>query len=101
MSSNLGSIFYSSVQILPSYDVAASGPGNLSVAGNTLLAGAATSVQGTLGVVGAATLGSTLNVSGTSTFAAPSTFNSSVTFTGPTIFSNVTDATNSNTGSLQ
>lgn len=101
MSTNLGSITYGNFSILPGYDTSSSGFGNLVVAGNSLFAGASTSVSGTLGVTGATTLSSTLSVGGATTFNAATTFNNDAHFVGAITFSNVTDATNFNSGSLQ
>ena len=56
MALNLGSITYGSLSVLPGYDTASSGFGNLIVSGTSLLAGASTSVSGTLGVTGTANL---------------------------------------------
>ena len=101
MSMNLGSITYGNLSVLPGYDTASSGFGNLVVAGTSLFAGASTSVSGTLGVTGTTNLTSTLTVGGTSAFNAAATFNDTANFTGSVTFSNVTDATNANSGSLQ
>lgn len=101
MSTNLGTITYGNMTVLPGYDTSSSGFGNLVVAGTSLFAGASTSVSGTLGVTGASNLASTLTVGGNSTFNAAATFNNTANFVGSVTFSNVTDATNANSGSLQ
>lgn len=100
MSSNLGTVTYGSLSILSGYDIQSSGPGNLIVSGTSLFAGA-TSIQNALSVAGGTILGSNLQVQGASTFNAASTFNNVATFAAGIVLSSVTDATNSNTGSLQ
>jgi fibronectin-binding autotransporter adhesin len=101
MSLNVGTITYGNVTILPAYDTASAGFGNLIVSGTSLFAGTSTTVSGTLGVTGASTLSSTLTVGGLSTFNANATFNSLATFAGGIVLSNVTDSSNANSGSLQ
>lgn len=101
MALNLGTLTYGSLSILPGYDTASSGPGNLIVSGTTLLAGASTNISGSMTVTGGSTLNSTLTVGGASTFNAPSTFNALSTFAGGIVLSNVTDSASANSGSLQ
>ncbi|RKP33458.1 hypothetical protein BJ085DRAFT_33897 [Dimargaris cristalligena] len=101
MATNLGTITYGNLTVVPGYDVNSSGYGNLVVAGTSLLAGSSTNIQGTLGVLGNTALSSTFTVADSSTFNAASTFNGLSTFSTGILISNVTDATNSNTGSLQ
>src|SRR6478609_1271605 len=101
MSTNLGSITYGNLTVLPGYDSSSSGFGNLVVAGTSLFAGASTTVSGILGVTGASNLASTLTVGGLSTFNAAATFNNTANFVGAVTFSNVTDSSNANSGSLQ
>jgi hypothetical protein len=101
MSSNLGTITYGDFSILPGYDTSSAGFGNLVVAGTSLLAGPSTSVSGAFDVTGTANLSSTLTVAGSSTFNAAANFNNSVNVAGTVTLTNVDDATDSNTGSLQ
>ena len=98
---SLSSIFYGNVNVLPAFDTSSGGFGDLNVSGNTLLAGASTSITGILNTLGATSLSSTLTVGGTSTFNAPATFNQLATFVNGIVISDVTDSTNSNTGAFQ
>jgi hypothetical protein len=99
--SDLGSIYYGSVLILPGYDTASSGFGDLTVSGTTLLAGSSTTVSGTLQVIGGTTLDSTLVVQGIATFNNAVNFTNTVTQIGIVTVTNTTDATDINTGSIQ
>ena len=101
MASNLGAINYGSMTLLPGYDVAASGAGDLIVSGTTLLAGAATNIQGTLTTVGATTLQSTLSVAGASVFNALSTFNELSSFTAGLVTTSLADAIDPASGAMQ
>ncbi|RKO93290.1 hypothetical protein BDK51DRAFT_32478 [Blyttiomyces helicus] len=69
--------------------------------GTSLFAGSSANIQGTLGVHGNTALSSMLTVAGFSTFKTTATYNAPSTFSTGIVISNVTNATNSNTGSLQ
>jgi hypothetical protein len=101
MSSNLGTIMYGDLLLLPGYDTASSGFGNMTVSGTTLLAGASTTVSGTFQSTGGATFDSTLLVQGIATFSNTVNFTQPTTQTGILTVTNTTDSTNINTGALQ
>lgn len=100
MSSLLGTITYGDLSVLPGYDIAASGPGNFIVSGTFLAAGASASIQGSLGVVGAASFNNNLTVNGYGLFNSDTTFHGTTTLTGQQIITNTTDAISTSTGAL-
>ena len=71
------------------------------MAGNTLLAGSITSIQGTLGVSQATTLSSSLTVQGSSTFNSSVTFTNPAAFTSDTSITSTTNSTSLSTGALR
>jgi len=101
MSSNLGTILYGSLTVLPGYDTASSGFGDLVVSGTTLLSGASTTVSGTFTSTGAGQFDSTLTVNGAATFNSTVNFTMPTTQTGILTVTNTTNATSINDGALQ
>lgn len=101
MSSNLGMITYGDLLVLPGYDTASSGFGNLTVSGTSLLSGSTTSILGTLGVTGATTMTSSLTVNGASTFNNTVTFSQASTFTSDTTITATSDSTGTTDGAFQ